>query len=327
VYAINDCVVGVDGHAYISLENDNTDNPVVSERWSLFVSQGPTGPQGIPGEKGDKGDKGDTGDQGLPGVQGQQGFQGLPGPKGDQGDPGSKGDKGDTGEKGEKGDKGDQGDPGIQGPQGEQGIQGILGLQGVRGDTGLQGPQGIPGATGAKGDTGLQGLKGDKGDKGDRGEQGLPGAPGVDFIPWNEWYLEGPIGSGDVVCECDDWINLVVTAGGALTGSTSSLKVRNVSGIAMRVVGNYAGVYGAGGTYTTGGYGVASLANNADLVMYSNMGYGSNETLDRYLLAVSDRSSLGIDSARVYEVVQFSEWGLNYASATRRMFLWWKRVS
>lgn len=49
MYRKND-VVEIDGSSYISLVNNNTENPIGSNLWELMVS------------KGDKGDKGDTGD-------------------------------------------------------------------------------------------------------------------------------------------------------------------------------------------------------------------------------------------------------------------------
>ena len=98
-YTKND-VVSDNGSSYISLQENNTNQPPdtpASAYWSLLAKKGNTGPQGLPGATGPVGPEGPQGLNGETGNIGPVGPQGLPGatgpvgPEGPQGLPGEPG--------------------------------------------------------------------------------------------------------------------------------------------------------------------------------------------------------------------------------------------
>jgi hypothetical protein len=95
-YAKNDAVID-NGSSYISLRDNNTNQPPetpASAYWSLLAKKGSAGPQGLTGATGPAGPEGPQGIPGEPGPIGSAGPQGLTGatgpvgPEGPQGIPG-----------------------------------------------------------------------------------------------------------------------------------------------------------------------------------------------------------------------------------------------
>lgn len=225
------------GSSYVSMIDNNSDEPELSENWHYLAK---------------KGDKGDTGSKGDPFTYEdftEDQLQGLIGPQGEKGEKGDpfeysdftpeqleslKGPKGDPGEQGQKGDPGEQG---LQGEPGEPGIQGEKGEQGEPGKSATitigetvtlePGEQanvenvGNENAAilkfslpkGEKGDKGEQGEKGDTGEGlniigalSSEGELPAEGKPGDAYIIDGNLYVY--VGEGGSVVTNPKWSNV-----------------------------------------------------------------------------------------------------------------------
>lgn len=230
------------GSSYVSMIDNNSDEPELSENWHYLAK---------------KGDKGDTGSKGDPFTYEdftEDQLQGLVGPQGERGEKGDpfeysdftpeqleslKGPKGDPGEQGQKGDPGEQG---LQGEQGEPGIQGEKGEQGAPGKSATitigetvtlePGEQANVENIGDENAAILKFSlpKGEKGDKGEQGEKGDTGE-GLNIIgalnSEEELPVDGKPGDAYII---DGNLYVYVGEGGSVVTNPKWSNVGNIKG-------------------------------------------------------------------------------------------------
>ncbi|HUG13955.1 MAG TPA: hypothetical protein VMM78_02960 [Thermomicrobiales bacterium] len=173
-YAIDDAAQH-GGRAWISLVNDNDDEPGVDEgalSWSLLAEKGADGADGA---------------DGTDGQPGQNGVDGQPGQDGSPGQPGLDGSPGQPGLDGAPGNDGDPGPPGLiwRGPWDESAIyveRDAVSHEGsafiaVAND--LTGPDDLPGVSDGWQLLAARGSDGAHGSNGAPGDDGEPGTPGL----------------------------------------------------------------------------------------------------------------------------------------------------
>lgn len=230
------------GSSYVSMIDNNSDEPELSENWHYLAKKG---------DKGDTGSKGDpftyedfTEDQlqGLVGPQGERGEKGDPfeysdftpeqleSLKGPKGDPGEQGQKGDPGEQGLQGEPGE---PGIQGEKGEQGAPGKSATITIGETVTLE-----PGEQANVENVGNENAailkfslpKGEKGDKGEQGEKGETGE-GLNIIgalsSEEELPAEGKPGDAYII---DGNLYVYVGEGGSVVTNPKWSNVGNIKG-------------------------------------------------------------------------------------------------
>lgn len=180
IYAVDDAVHH-NGHAWISLIDDNSDEPGVgdgTDTWNLLAAQGAEGPAGENGQDGSPGQPGQDGSQGPPGQDGSPGLNGAEGAPGPQGPVGmnwrgawSASNTYDTRDavshdgssyiavvdelSGETHTPGDDAGWQLLAAGGIDGTAGASGLNGAQGEPGIDGAPGPPGQDGQQGPPGL----------------------------------------------------------------------------------------------------------------------------------------------------------------------------
>ena len=192
------------GSSYVSMIDNNSDEPELSENWHYLAK---------------KGDRGDTGSKGDPFTYEdftEDQLQGLIGPQGEKGDPGEQGLQGEPGEPGIQGEKGEQGEPGksatitigetVTLEPGEQ-----ANVENVGNENAAILKFSLP--KGEKGDKGEQGEKGDTGEGlniigalSSEGELPAEGKPGDAYIIDGNLYVY--VGEGGSVVTNPKWSNV-----------------------------------------------------------------------------------------------------------------------
>lgn len=197
------------GSSYVSMIDNNSDEPELSENWHYLAKRG---------EKGDPFEYSDFTTEQL---------ESLKGPKGDPGEQGQKGDPG------EQGLQGEPGEPGIQGEKGEQGEPGKSATITIGETVTLE-----PGEQANVENVGNENAailkfslpKGEKGDKGEQGEKGDTGE-GLNIIgalsSEEELPAEGKPGDAYII---DGNLYVYVGEGGSVVTNPKWSNVGNIKG-------------------------------------------------------------------------------------------------